>query len=202
MRKMTITAVALMLLAGAAFAQPPMDGKSPDGMPPGHPKMMGMMGHGGMDMKGCDNDGPGAMKGCMRSINLSDDQEAKLEKIHFTHQRKQIERKATMVDMQSKLKLAMTAEKFNQKDIDELAAKIGKFHQEAVLLKVSNLREVREILTPEQRPEFDQNVLNMGPGMGMGMGMGDGKGRGMGKGMGKCGPGGCGEGMGRGKMCD
>jgi len=199
MRKITVAAVAIMLLAGATFAQPQMDGKTPDGMPPGHPKMMGM-GHGPMGMKGCDDDGPGAMKGCMRGINLTDEQEAKLEKIHFTHQRKMIERKAAMVDMQSKLKLAMTAEKFNQKEIDELAGKIGKFHQEAVLLRVSNLREVREILTPEQRPEFDQNVLNMGHGMGMGMGMGDGKGRG--KGMGKCGPGGCGEGPGRGRMCD
>jgi len=194
MNSLKLIASALLLTAGAVYAEPP------EPMAPGHPGMMEMMGgHGGMpgcDMKGMekmkcgDDDGP--MEGLCGDLDLTDEQEAKAEKICYDNQRKMVERKSTMVDLQTKLKLAMTADKYSQKDIDDIAAKMGKFHQEGVLLRAAHLKAIRDLLTPEQKMELDEKVLKMGHGQGMGMGKGMGKGRhGMGKGMKDCGQGGC-----------
>jgi len=179
MRITTLALAVLLVLGGAAMAQPP---KMMDDSPapfPGHPPMGMKM------MHGCDDDDDAPMR-CLDDIDLTDEQEAKLEKMALDHHRKRLERRAVMVDLQTRLKLAITAEKFNQKEIDDLAAKIGKFHQEAVSLKVGHLREVRAILNDEQRIEFDQNLLKCGPGKGMGKGRFKKMGRGMG-----CGPADC-----------
>ncbi len=172
-------ALALILIsAGTTLAQHPkeMGAPMPGMMPPGHPPM-------GMAM---DDDEDG-MKHCMMGIGFTDEQQAKLDKMRLEGQRTQVEKKAQMADLQAKLKLAMTAEKFSQKEIDDVAAKMGKFHQEAILMKAKHVREVREMLTAEQRIKFDQSILDgkMGPGgrsPGFGMGHGMGKGHDCGSG--------------------
>jgi Spy/CpxP family protein refolding chaperone len=196
MRKLTLATAALLLFAGAAMAQPP------EGNMPGH----GMMGHGPMWM---GDGGAGPMMGCLKGIELTDDQRGKLDKMHLDQARKMVERGGTMADLHSKLKLAITADKFSQKDVDDIATKIGKFHQEQISMHAAMMRAVRDLLTPDQRIKFDQNVLTMGRmgmgkrmGQGMGPGMKCGMGLGMGQGMGKCGPGGCDMKMGRDKEDD
>jgi len=179
MKYLTTIALAVVLIAAGAVMAAPAADPTPAPMPgmmPPHPPMMGMMME--ADDEGEDNDGPGMM-GCMMGLNLTDDQQASLQKAHLEMQKKQLERHAQMVDLMTKLKLAMVADKYSQKDIDDLAAKIGKFHQESVQLKAKHLREVRDVLTPEQRAHFDQMILS-GPMMGGGKGM---KGMGMMRGM-------------------
>ncbi len=189
MRKFALIAVGLLLIAGTAYSEKPEEMEGHEGMMGHHPGM-GMMGRGGMEMM--NDDGPGPMMGLLRGIELTDEQRATLDKMRLDNERKMIERRSTMVDLGGKLKLAITADKFSQKDVDEIAAKMGKFHEEGITMHVANVRAIRDILTPEQRVRFDQNILSEGPGMGKGMGMGREKHGwlGMFKGK-KCGPGGC-----------
>lgn len=178
MKRTLFTALVLVLIgAGTILAQHPkgMEAPMPGMMPPGHPPM-GM----GMQM---DDDNEGMMH-CMKGIDFTDEQQAKLDKMRLDGQKIHLEKKAQMVDLQAKLKLALTAEKYNQKEIDDIAAKMGKFHQEAILMRAKHMKEVRDMLTPEQRIKFDSRILDGGPmncgGPGMGMGRGMGKGPGFG----------------------
>jgi len=196
MKKLTIAVFALLLLAGAVIAQntpPAKDDDDVQWMMKRHPGMMGgPMGCGPMWMSD-DDDDDHPMCGCLRGIDLTDDQEAKIEKARLDMQRKKVENRAVIVDLHTKLKLALTSDKTTDKEIADIAGKIGKFHQDAVKMHADFLREVRKNLTDKQRIEFDRNVL-MSPGMGMGMGAGMGMGKGMKKGM--CGPRGGGRCMG------
>ena len=174
MRKFIVAAAALILIAGIAFAE---RGEDPaEKMGPGHHGMME-----GMGMEGCHG---APMMGCLRGIELTDDQRAQMEKGKLHQEKIMVARKADMAQLQSKLKLAIVADKFDQGDVNDIVGKIAKFHQDGLTMHIKHMRAVRDMLTPDQRVTFDQNVLAMGPGMGEGMG--GGMGRGMGPGMGEC----------------
>ncbi len=177
MKRVLYTAIALILIGTTvSFAQhgKGMDAPMPGMMPPGHPPM-GM----GMHMD-C---GDGACMKCMHGVKFTDEQQAKIDKMRLEGKKNHLEKKSMMLDLQTKLKLAMVADKYNQNEIDDIAAKMGKIHQDGVQMRAKNMHEVREMLTPEQRVKFDQSILdgNMGhdgPGKGFMKGRGMGKGRG------------------------
>lgn len=187
MKKMLSLAAALLLVAGAAWAQP---GPDKDCCPPDGPGMhgMGMMDCGPGPMGGMerDDDGDGPIKGLLRDVDLTDEQEGKLEKLQLDNQKKMVERKAQMVEYKSKLQLAMITDKYSEKDIKEIAGKLADFHKEGIILHAALVRAIRDMLTDPQRVQFDQNVLAAGKGMGMGPGRGMMKRWGMGW---DCGPG-------------
>jgi len=179
-KRILFTALALILIGTSSLIAQPKDMQAPmpGMMPPGHPPM-------GMGRMGMDNDDDCCMPGDMQGIKFTDEQRAKLDKMKLEVQKIRLEKKAQMVDLHAKLKLAMTAEKINQKDIDDIATKMGKFHQEAILQRAKHMREVRDMLTAEQKIQFDQRILGggmggcfdgPGPKMGRGMGMGHGGG--------------------------
>ncbi|MBM3328790.1 MAG: periplasmic heavy metal sensor [Calditrichaeota bacterium] len=115
--------------------------------------------HGGMGGKGMHG---GMMLGMLKGLDLPADKMKDIEKMGLEHHRKMIERQAEMHDIHAKLQLAMTAEKVNQKEIDGLAARIGKFHEEQVKMHTAMVAKVREMLTADQRIRFDAHLLKMG----------------------------------------
>lgn len=176
MKRILPLALALLFVSTSlALAQigNPADAPRPKMMGPGHPM--------GWQMN--DDDDDNFMPG-MCGIEFTDEQQAKLDKLRLDGQKVRLERRAQMVDLQAKLKLAMTADKYSQKDIDDIAAKMGKFHQEAVLMRAKHLKEVRDMLTPEQRIKFDQHILSGPMGKGFPGRCGDMPGKGKGPGCG------------------
>ena len=143
----TIALAATFLLAGVAIAQPGPGiqgmGKGPGWWAdePGGPPM-------------------GRMQGCMKGMNLDDDQKGKIEKLRLAHQKEMLALKTETSGLRDKMKLLVIADKFDQKAVDDLAGKIAKAHEKRVSLMVKHLRKVRDILNDEQKVKFDQHVIS------------------------------------------
>ncbi|MBM3326058.1 MAG: periplasmic heavy metal sensor [Calditrichaeota bacterium] len=168
--KLFLTALLALFIATVAVAQPMM---APGRMDCGKHRGMAMM---------ADRPTIDPLGRCLMGIDLTDQQKKDVEKLALEHQKKMLEQHAKMVDLKSKMKLALTSDKPN---IDDLAVKIGKLHEEKAKMKANHLRKMRDILTPDQRITFDRNILTIGGGHCKSR-MGCGAGR-MGCGMGPCG---------------
>lgn len=162
MRNILLTAlIATFLISGAAFSQPPED--MMPGMHRGH-GMKGMMGNccgmgqgpGFGPMMGMG--GPGQVMG----MNLTEDQQKKIAELKRDHQRKMIEIASEEAGLHGKVKLMITADRFKQSDADDLTEKITRFQRDRMTAHIQHMRTVRDLLTPEQRVKFDQNVMSRG----------------------------------------
>jgi Spy/CpxP family protein refolding chaperone len=152
MNRNTLITVTLVLLLGfgLAIAQPPSSS-----MPPKHPEMKGP-GHWMMD----DNDCTPKMRGMMGGLNLNDEQKMQVEKMGLAHQKNMIEMRSETAGLKDKLKLIMTSDKFKQKDADKIIDKLSDSRASHMKAKVAHMREVRNILTPEQKIKFDKRILS------------------------------------------
>ena len=168
MKRILILTVALsLLIVGAGFAQP-CDFHQGKKMGPGGPGMMGCGEHGMM--------GQGPMKGFMKGLDLTEEQEAKLEKISRDHQRAMLELQTESAGTESKVKLLLTADKFDKDKAKALATKMGELNTKRMMMRFEHVRTIRDMLTPGQQIKFDKKVMSAdGPGKG-GMGMGGKKG--------------------------
>jgi len=201
MQKSILTFSLILLLAGGmVWAQMPAPDKpmSPPGM--GCGKFKGEPpGRCGMMPDDDDNFFRPNMR-CLAGLDLSAEQKNKIDKLFLEHHRTMTEMHTEMAGVKGKIALLITSDKFSQSDLNELSRKVSKFAEQMVLKRVEHARQIREVLTPEQRVIFDQGILSRpgkgGPGFHRGMGM-RGKGFGCGSGdEGCCG----GEGCGMGKM--
>ncbi len=147
--KLILTTLMALFFASIVAAQP----MTPPDMPG-----FGMFQH-RMGLKAGNPCSEGPMGICLMGIELSDQQRKDIEKLSLEHQKKMVEHRAKMVDIQSKLRLALTSDKLNQKEIDDLANKIGDLHKEKAKFRATHLRKIRDLLTPEQQTTFDKNVL-------------------------------------------
>lgn len=143
-KHLTITLLAVLLIVGATIAQPPGQGF---GRGQGERDGMGPMQKGGSGM-------------CMRSLNLSDDQQATLQKMRLEQQRKMVGLKTEVADLKGKLKLILTNDKFDKKEADRIISEMAKFHQTKMDMHIQHLRKVRDILNDKQKVIFDQKVLS------------------------------------------
>jgi len=179
-RILTLTIVLSLVIVSAGFAQPHGFFGKDNKMGPGHggPGMMmdegpGMFGH-------------GSMKGCMMGLDLTEEQEAKFQKMGRDHQRAMLELKTESAGTEDKVKLLLTADKFDQKTADALAKKMGELNTKRMTMKFTHVRQMRDILTPEQQIKFDKNILSKGGPHGGKMGMPDMQGRKMKNKMRRC----------------
>jgi len=150
-KHLTLILALSLLLAGAVVAQP---GTGAPGMGRGGPVWMN---------DDDDDDNRHLMfmqKGCMMGMNLSDDQQQKIEKLRLDHQKSMLEIRSEMHQFRTKMKLLITADKFDQKAVDELAGKIAKAHEKLTGMMAKHLRGVRDILTDEQKVKFDQKIIS------------------------------------------
>jgi Spy/CpxP family protein refolding chaperone len=171
----------------SAFAQQdqqkqPMPGAAKMGMAPG-------MMHGGMmERMGGQQGGP------MAFLKLTDEQKTKIQDLHLAHQKDMVQAQAEIQKQHAAMKLELTADKFNEGKVKSIQAEISKLTGDLALKTALHQRAVRDLLTVEQKKQFDQHILSggmggpMGPGGMMGRGgmMGQGgmmKHQGMGGGM-------------------
>jgi len=115
---------------------------------------------------------PNPGRECLAGLDLSDKQKQQIAKLKRDHHRKMVELGSKMAGMRGKIKLMITGEDFKQSDLNELCQNIGKFHERMVQMRVNHMRQIRNLLTDEQKVIFDQRVLSR-PGPGGPMMMGD-----------------------------
>lgn len=167
MKGKTITTIVALLLLSVTlvYGQPPKQPCEPMGSGPHG----GWMGH-GMQMKaGDDGDFLGRGMGCMAAMELSEKQQNQISKMRLNHRRKMIEMRTEIAGMHGKIKLLITSDKFSKSTLDELSGKLGQFKTKMIQMRVNHMREVRDLLTAEQKIKFDQMILDRhgkGPGHG------------------------------------
>lgn len=176
------TIAALVVVAGfawgvSAWAQAPAEQPSPPGM---MGRGMGMMGGQGpmgpgMGMMG----GMGPMRGAADwKESLSKEQREKLDRMHLKLMKDLLPLKDAKKARKNELNLLVVAEKPSKAAISKKAAEIADLSRQITEKKSLHRLEVREMLTPEQRPKFDMHLLRQGA-----IGHGDGGRGGMGHGM-------------------
>jgi len=183
MKRITLVVAVLVLFTGMLFAQPPAatDNSQPTKGGPGmiHRQVIDEQ----MVIK----------PGC--GMNLTEDQQNKMKVLRKAHQREMLQMKSDLQSANVDLKLAMTADKYDNSKVDAAINKISDLKKKMLIAKTKHQKAVRDLLTPEQQMIFDQKILK---GKGCGMGCGGGCGMGPGKGMPKQAKGGCIKMMGRG----
>ena len=173
-RWMARVAVVLVMMSvgSAASAQMGKDGTGKPGMMGdgmmgsggmGMPDMMGMHGPGmGMDMGGGMMDMMKMMK-AVSSLNLTPEQNKKLQMVKLQHQKEAIpllgKIRMAGVDIQELL-LADSV------DLAKVKAKVREKHEAMADLDISHLvlmRDVKAVLSPEQRQRMESMMMEMGP---------------------------------------
>lgn len=194
MKRLFIILIVLSLvLLVSAFAQQekqkaPAAGTGKMGMMPGmmHGQMPGAMG--------------GQQGGPMALPKLSDEQRTKIQDLGLAHQKELVPLRAELQKQHANMKLEMTADKFNEGKVKSIQGEVSKLMGDIAMKAALHQRAVRDLLTPDQKKQFDQRILSggmMGKGKMMGRGGMMGKGGMMGRG-GMMG----GAGMGHGAMMD
>ncbi|MEX2162989.1 MAG: Spy/CpxP family protein refolding chaperone [Sulfuricaulis sp.] len=139
---------------------PGMMGGGHGGMGPGMGMMGGMMGmgqgmmggHGGMGMMG-----PGMMGlGPLGSLDLSDEQRTKINKISDTQQQQHWAIMGKMMEGQNKLRDLYAADKPDPKKVGAVYGEIGKLQQQMIESHVQATNQMQDILTKEQRDQLRQ----------------------------------------------
>lgn len=178
MKRLIILFIVLSLvLLVSAFAQQekqkaPAAGMGKMGMMPGmmHGEMAGAMG--------------GQQGAPMAFLKLSDEQRTKIQDLGLAHQKELVSLRAELQKQHANMKLEMTADKFNEGKVKSIQGEATKLMGDIAMKTALHHRAVRDLLTPEQKKQFDQRILSggmMGGGM-MGKGGMMGRGGMMGKG--------------------
>lgn len=189
MKRIMIAVVLLtLLLSLLAFAQ-----QEPQKTPT---DQMGKMGRMGM-MQGMMRGEGGPAEAPMAFLKLTDEQRAKMQDLRLAHQKEILPLHSQLQKLHADLKLELTADKFNESKVKSIQGDISKVMNEIAMKTILHQRAVRDLLTPEQKKQFDSQILSggmMGGGGPMGRGgrMGPGGPTGMAGGM--AGPGGPGMG--------
>ena len=111
--------------------------------------------------------------GPMRMLDLTKEQQAKVEDIHLKAMREAEPLRAELQKQHAALKIELTAEKYNESKVKNIQSEISRLQNELGSKRFATMRSVRETLTPEQQKKFDLHVLSSdgprgeGPGRGM-----------------------------------
>jgi protein CpxP len=168
---MPLIVMPLIVLA-SALAQQEQKKETPAPKAP-----MGMM-HGMMQGKMGGVMG-GAQGGPMAFLKLTDEQRAKVQDLALAHQKEMMVVRAELEKQHAAMKLEITADKFNEGKVKSIQGEVSKLMSDIAMKTILHQRAVRDLLTPEQRKQFDQHILAggtmggrgpMGPGGMMGKG--------------------------------
>ena len=177
-----LAVVALLLSgAGVAAAEDDAAGGNPMGTK-GNCPMMGMgpgmgMGMGPGMMGGGMGMGPGMGMGMMGGmgpygmLNLSAEQQGKINKIHDEARRKNWATLGKIQDEQAKLRDLYAADKRDSKAILAVVANAQTMQRQMLETMLDAHNRMDALLTDEQREQLRQFRSGMGPGMGGGYGM-------------------------------
>jgi len=159
-RPMLLLIVLALVLVISAVAQQDQQKQAPaakEKMPMMHGMMQGMG-----KMMGGPQGGP------MAFLKLTDEQKAKVQDLALAHQKEMIAARAELQKQHAAMKLEVTAEKFNESKVKSIQGEISKLTSEIAMKTVLHQRAVRDLLTPEQKKQFDQHMLSGGMMVGRG----------------------------------
>jgi Spy/CpxP family protein refolding chaperone len=165
MKKVLVYAVALFLAAGiAVHADAAMQGKKKSrGMGPERSPEQGMM--------GCCMDDGHPMMAKLMSLGLDDRQKESIRSIHMNMKKEHIRGRAGVDVAEIELKEILMKDPVDLKAAEAKLRQIEALKTDLHLGHIKTHEEVKAVLTPEQRKNFNDMMMEMGGCMGCGMGM-------------------------------
>ena len=98
----------------------------------------------------------------LRELNLTKDQQNKINEIRFDHEEKQIESKADLEKNQLRIKKMISSSSFNDSELLNLVEKSGQLKSQLEKERVSMWLDIRKILTEDQREIWKSKFHRMG----------------------------------------
>jgi len=126
-------AIIILLTAGSLFAQPP-------------------------GMKGNMPMAPNFRQGAF--LDLSAEQQTKIDKLRLEHQKMVVTLRADVQSMQTAYRLMIIDPKVSDAKLKAQLSKISAKREALALLRAKHQRQVRSLLTDEQKVKFDQRILS------------------------------------------
>jgi Spy/CpxP family protein refolding chaperone len=136
--KPMVFVLALVLAGGTALAQP---------------SDRPMMGRGGQGMMG-------GQTARMQKLNLTDEQQAQIQKLRVDFQRKAIQNEAKIRLARLDLAQMMRADKPDRSAIEKTIREIASVQTDTKLARVDEMLAIRGLLTPEQLKTLKKNRMN------------------------------------------
>lgn len=103
-------------------------------------------------------------------LQLTDEQRSSIQDMKLQFERKVSSLRTELHKHRSDLRLEITAEKFNENKVKSILGSISQLRSEIGLMRARHHRSIREILTPEQRNQFDLRLFRDGGRSGRGKG--------------------------------
>lgn len=100
----------------------------------------------------------------MSALDLTDEQTTKIQDLELKLEREIISLRSQIPSIEADLTQELLADQFNQTTVKSLIDKKAKILSEIELKQFLNQRAVRDLLTPEQRKQFDLQALKEGLG--------------------------------------
>ncbi len=136
----TYLTLSLFILTGSLLAQPRQAGAGPM-----QPPMKQMMGQRILGTK---------------MLGLTADQQKKVDALRLDFQKKMLPLRDEVRALQNSYKLLIIDDKASEGKLKAQLQKISAKRQEMALLRAKHMREVRSLLTDEQKIKFDQHILS------------------------------------------
>jgi Spy/CpxP family protein refolding chaperone len=155
------------LIALLSMAVPSAHAQEPSAtVPPYGPMMYGPMGPGGM-MGGPGMMGGGMGIGPLAMLNLSDEQRAKVNKIHDELQKKNWDTQGKILEESAKLRDLYDADTPDSKKISAVYERIYALKRQTIEASIEAHNKMRAVLTKEQQDQLKswrRGGMGMGPG--------------------------------------
>ncbi len=100
------------------------------------------------------------MERMARSLDLSEEQEAKMMDMKLKMKKEMLPLKTEMDKLRGEMKIELTADKFNEGKVSKLNEQISQLHKQMQMKRVLHQRAVRDMLTAEQQKKFDLHLLS------------------------------------------
>ncbi len=135
MKRVLLSGLTLIVLltAGSLFAQPP-------------------------GMKGNMSPAPNFRQGAV--LGLSAEQQTKIDKLRLEHQKMTAPLRADVQSLQTAYRLMIIDPKISESKLKAQLSKISAKRQALALLRAKHQRQVRSLLTDEQKVKFDQRIIS------------------------------------------
>ena len=98
----------------------------------------------------------------LRGLGLNPEQQNKIAQYRLELQKQNLPLRAKLNDYYAQLKLLVISDQFNEERAKSILQQIGGIRQQLALNRLLFQREVRKLLTPEQRVKFDMRLLSHG----------------------------------------
>jgi Spy/CpxP family protein refolding chaperone len=107
-----------------------------------------------------DNDCPPHRDRMGNMLNLSDEQKSKIEDLRLNFQKEKLPLQSKIHELRTNLKLELTKDSYNEKKVDQLLDQVESLKTEMHKKRINHMRNVRNLLTDEQKKKFDMHVLS------------------------------------------